>query len=65
MKALISPIEAREIGVRVAQVEAEEFEVALPLYWTECPDEVTPEWTYDNGEFVPPPAPSNPEPLEE
>lgn len=40
MKALISPIEPRETGYRVAQVEYEAFPVALPLFWVDCSDEV-------------------------
>jgi len=40
MKALISPIEPRETGYRVAQVEAEEFGVASPLFWVDCADSV-------------------------
>lgn len=38
MKALISPIEPRETGYRVAQVEAQEFGVAPPLFWVDCAD---------------------------
>ena len=46
MKALISPNEkvysytGTEIGVRVAEVSAQGFEVALPLFWAECADDV-------------------------
>jgi hypothetical protein len=40
-KALISPLEARETGYRIADVEQEEFEVASPMFWKECPDDVT------------------------
>jgi hypothetical protein len=42
MKALISPNEARETGYRVAQVEADAkiFEVAQPLLWVDCADDV-------------------------
>lgn len=43
--ALISPNEKiyfdnAEIGERIAQVEIETFEVALPLYWMPCEDNV-------------------------
>lgn len=38
MKALISPIEPRETGYRVAEVHPTGFEVADPLYWVDCPD---------------------------
>ena len=50
MKALISPLENN----RIAQVEQVEFEVAEPLFWVDCPDFVTPEYTYDSGSFVAP-----------
>jgi hypothetical protein len=40
MKALISPIEPRETGYRVAQVEEQEFGVAEPLFWVECANNV-------------------------
>ena len=52
-KALISPIEIAHTGHRVAQVEpiGQEFEVAEPLYWLDCPDEVTAEHHYfDNAD---------------
>lgn len=44
--ALISPNEliydnnGTLIGERIAEVELQTFEVALPLYWIECADEV-------------------------
>lgn len=40
MKALITPNEVREQGYRVAQVEQQEFEVALPLFWVDCDDTI-------------------------
>jgi hypothetical protein len=40
MKALISPMEPRETGYRVAQVEQKEFEVAEPLFWVSCANDV-------------------------
>lgn len=41
-KALISPVEPRADGFRVAQIVAAEdvFEVAAPLFWTNCDDSV-------------------------
>ena len=41
-EALISPIEPRETGYRVAQVveEGQTFEVTQPLFWTRCADDV-------------------------
>jgi len=42
MKALISKIEPRETGWRVAQVEPDDqtFPVATDLFWTACADNV-------------------------
>jgi len=41
MKALISTIEPREQGYRVAQVEPEAiFNNTEQIYWIECPDHV-------------------------
>ena len=39
-EALISPQEPRKTGYRVAQVEQQEFEVAPPLFWVDCADDV-------------------------
>lgn len=36
MKALISPIEIREQGYRVAETHETGFEVALPYFWVDC-----------------------------
>lgn len=38
--ALISPNEPREAGYRVADVHPDGFDVAEPLFWSECADEV-------------------------
>jgi hypothetical protein len=57
MKALISPSQ----GNLVVQVEQQEFEVALPLFWVDCDNSVAAYgYTYDNGNFLPyiPPAPT-------
>lgn len=40
MKALISPLEPREAGYRVAEVHPTGFEVAQPLFWVDCADTV-------------------------
>ena len=32
------------------------FPVAPPLFWTTCPDDCTTEWTYVDGQFIPPPS---------
>ena len=50
MLALISPSENN----RICQVEQTDFPVAEPLFWADCPDNCTTEWTYVNGQFVPP-----------
>lgn len=41
-KAIISPQEIRESGYRVAQVvdNGQEFEIGLPLFWQDCPDNI-------------------------
>lgn len=60
MKALIQ-------GNRIAEVRAEEFPVASPLFWVDCAEDVTPETHYyDNGiQASPvPPAPTDRELLE-
>jgi hypothetical protein len=49
MKALISPNEKILDGVRVAQVAEDSFEIALPLFWTDCPDYVIADLYYYNS----------------
>jgi hypothetical protein len=69
MKALVSPQEKRtdyqgNVGDRIAQVEQNEFPVAAPLFWTDCPDDcVADVWWYYNGtcEVMP----TSPEPTPE
>ena len=43
MKALISSIEPRENGYRVAQVEPDDnvFPVAEGMFWVDCPEDMT------------------------
>ena len=53
MQALISPEENNSI----AEVAVQSFEVAPPLYWVACADDVTTEWTYVDGVFAPPVVP--------
>ena len=64
MKALISSIETRETGYRVAQVEQDEniFPVAEPdMFWVSCADNVVADQFWYNpvdqtiNEFLPPP----------
>ena len=65
MKALISTIEPRETGYRVAQVVEDDatFQVADWLFWTPCPDgTVADQVWYDPTDqsfkpFPPPPSP--------
>jgi hypothetical protein len=59
MKALISPNEliykydGTVLGNRVAQVGAESFEIAPPLFWVECSNEVVvDQYYYANDEII-------------
>ena len=66
MKALISPNEPRETGYRVAQVESQEFEVAPPLFWVSCADDVVADqFWYDPSDQTIKPIPVPPEPTPE
>jgi hypothetical protein len=51
MKALVSPTTVISTNkIRVCQVieNEQEFEVALPLYWVDCPDDCKPDlWVFD------------------
>lgn len=38
----------------VIQVEEQSFEVAKPLFWVDCSDEVKTGWSYENGAFKEP-----------
>lgn len=53
MQALISP----EENNRIAEVAVQSFEVAPPLYWVACADDVITEWTYIDGVFALPVVP--------
>lgn len=62
MKALISPnqpaysYDKTLLGQRIAQVSDIEFDVAAPLFWTDCPENCYPDgWYYANGECLPKP----------
>lgn len=57
MKALI-------LNSRVIQVEQQQFPVAQPLYWLDCPENCQAGWAYTNNEFLPPPQPT-PEEIQE
>lgn len=57
MNALISP----QQNSLVVQVIDTPFEVAAPLYWVDCPDNIEAgQFTYEDGNFVPytPPPPT-------
>ena len=68
MKALVSPQEKvtdyqGNVGDRIAQVEQNEFPVAAPLFWTDCPDDcVADVWWYYNGTCEVMPTPPEPTP---
>jgi hypothetical protein len=70
-EALISPTEkvykydGTLLGDRVAEVTTQPFEVAPPLFWTACADNVVADqWYYDTTTYaidpipVPPPPPT-------
>jgi len=71
MKALISPTEQvtdylGNVGERIAQVEQNEFPVAAPLFWTDCPNDcVADVWWYYNGTCEVMPQPPQPDPVPE
>lgn len=63
--ALISPNEPVESGYRVAEVADQSFEVAPPLFWVECADDVVADqFYYDPATkmIIPVPLPTPPEP---
>jgi hypothetical protein len=69
-KALVSPKEnvfAQGFsGYRVAEVAQQEFEVAPPMFWVDCPDDCLPDlWFYNTTsekcELTPPSVPPEPE----
>jgi hypothetical protein len=64
--ALISPEEkvyfydGTLLGERIAEVSANPFEVALPLFWVVCADDVVADqwyWTGDTCVIIPAPPP--------
>ena len=50
MKALI-------LNNQIVQVEQIEFPVAEPLYWLDCPENCTTNWTYNGATFQEPQVP--------
>jgi hypothetical protein len=49
-KCLISPLEPCESGYRVAEVAESSFEVALPLFWVDCNDDIVADLYWYNPE---------------
>ena len=69
MKALISPTEqvisydGTVLGARVAEVAVTPFEVAPPLFWVECADDVVADqFYYADGALIPVPVKPEPAP---
>lgn len=68
MKALISTIEPRETGYRVAQVAADDstYPMSVDFFWTDCPDYIVADAYWYNPadqtfvKFPPPPEPVQP-----
>ena len=50
MKALI-------LNNQICQIEKNSFEVAKPLFWVDCPENITTNHTYVDGKFIDPLAP--------
>jgi hypothetical protein len=60
MKALISPIENKSDGWRIAQVSQEAFDVALPFFWIDCDETITAkDYYYKDGVILEMPVISN------
>lgn len=63
MKALISPNEPVETGYRVAEVAQDSFEIAPPLFWVDCTDDVVADqFWYDPTDQIIKSVPLPPEP---
>jgi hypothetical protein len=66
MKALIAPNQPSETGYRVAEVEPDDktFEVAQPLFWVDCGDEVVADqfWYDPETQTIKPAPQPEPEP---
>lgn len=60
--ALISPLEPVETGYRVAEVTGAEFQVASPLFWVDCADDVEADkfWYDPNTQTILPVTPPAP-----
>lgn len=43
MQALIAPNQPVATGYRVAEVSEQAFDVAAPLFWADCADDVVPD----------------------
>jgi hypothetical protein len=67
-QALISPNEPVLTGYRVAEVRDDTFEVAPPLFWVECSDDVVADqFYYDTATqtIIAKPTPPKPQPIVE
>lgn len=63
--ALISPLEPRVNGYRVADVSDVAFDVATPFFWVACEDDLLADTAWynpDDGSFVLLPVPAPPTP---
>lgn len=60
--ALISPSESVETGYRVAEVTNTSFEIAPPLFWVDCTDDVGADqfWYDPNTQTILPVTPPSP-----
>lgn len=38
---IYNPYTGEQVGVRIAEVNSNQFEVASPLFWLECPEYLT------------------------
>ena len=63
--AIVVPIQPVELGYRIAQVNDQPFEVALPLFWVQCDDEVVADmFWYDPSDQMIKVIPQSPEPVQ-
>jgi hypothetical protein len=44
----------KDNNTRIFQIENNSFEVGYPFTWIDCLDEITTEYTYENGQFISP-----------
>lgn len=64
MKALISPLEKKDAGLRIAQISEYEFEISEQLFWVDCDATIsTLNHYYLDGLFIEIPKPSITQPV--